>query len=429
MKNKNLFKKIILIAFAVALVLSMILPAVFSQSTQTPKQEKLLNGLKVLMWSDAKADKVAVRLRIHAGSAFDPQGKEGVMQMLADNIFPEETARAFFTEDLGGDIEIITNYDYIQINASSKPEGFLTMMETISAAVANPGIDKETTQKLRNALLRRVAELEAHPAYISDQAVSHRLFGTFPYGRPQKGSLESVKKIDFPDLIDARERFLTADNATIAVTGNFDRALAFRAIRRYFGGWLKSDKKVPLTFRQPDEPASEVLMVEVPKPIAAISRFAIRGVARNDKDLAPSLVFAAILEQRLRSRLPGQAAGDLFVRSDPHTLPGIIMIGFNSPIPGPDAKTSPREMVTKALADLVTEEEFRTASAAVRNTWAKQDPVSFWLDADTYKTFSPEADARLFDKISLADVNAYAARARKLPFAVVMISSAAPKGN
>src|SRR6187399_3315409 len=94
-----------------------------------PKQEKLLNGLKVLMWSDAKADKVAIKIRIHSGSAFDPQGKEGLMQMLANNLFPNEQAsRDFFAEDLGGSIEIITNYDYIQINASSRPDAFVTML-------------------------------------------------------------------------------------------------------------------------------------------------------------------------------------------------------------------------------------------------------------------------------------------------------------
>src|SRR3954469_3951060 len=107
---------------------------------QTPRQEELLNGLKVLLWPDQKADKVTVRLRIHAGSAFDPQGKEGTMQMLADDLFPSEATREFFSEDLGGSLDIVTTYDYIQINASSKPDSFITMLETLSSAVANPAI-------------------------------------------------------------------------------------------------------------------------------------------------------------------------------------------------------------------------------------------------------------------------------------------------
>src|SRR5256885_1017122 len=118
MKIKNLFEKFLI---TVLLTVSLLAQSASSQTTlPAPKQEKLLNGLKILMWSDAKADKVAIKLRIHSGSAFDPQGKEGTMQMLADTFFPTEASREFFTEDLGGNLEIIANYDYIQINASSK---------------------------------------------------------------------------------------------------------------------------------------------------------------------------------------------------------------------------------------------------------------------------------------------------------------------
>ena len=41
------------------------------------------------MWNVPKSDKVTVKVRVHSGSAFDPQQKEGVMRLLADNIFPD----------------------------------------------------------------------------------------------------------------------------------------------------------------------------------------------------------------------------------------------------------------------------------------------------------------------------------------------------
>src|SRR5258708_18684407 len=162
MKNWNRFK----IFFLAALIVGMGLQAAVAQQPFTaPRREKLLNGLKILMWSDAKADQVSVKIRIHSGSAFDPQGREGVMQMLADNIFPTETTRDFFKEDLGGGLEIVTTYDYIQINASSKPESFLTMLETLSTAVSNLVIDKETTATLPASLLEKETTIETNPAH------------------------------------------------------------------------------------------------------------------------------------------------------------------------------------------------------------------------------------------------------------------------
>ncbi|MGH9818874.1 MAG: hypothetical protein ACRD43_01795, partial [Pyrinomonadaceae bacterium] len=147
MKTRKIFLKFCLLSIA----LSTICTASAAQTIGSgrPRQEKLLNGLKILMWNDANAAKVGLKIRIHSGSAFDPQGKEGVMRILAENIFPTPESRDFFKEDLGGSLEIIDNYDYIQINATASPGQFLTLLETIAGAISSPTIDKEMTVKLR----------------------------------------------------------------------------------------------------------------------------------------------------------------------------------------------------------------------------------------------------------------------------------------
>ncbi|MFN0279538.1 MAG: M16 family metallopeptidase [Pyrinomonadaceae bacterium] len=408
----NRFKYII---FAVMCAIFLLATAIFSQTTlPAPKQEKLLNGLKVLMWSDAKADKVSVKIRIHSGSAFDPQGKEGLMQMLADNLFPNEAARDFFREDLGGDLEIVTNYDYVQVNASSSPENFLTMLESVATAVSNPTIDKETTAKLRTALLAKVATLEADPSYVADQAVAKRLFGTFPYGRPQFGTAESLKRIEFGDLIDAKNRFLTADNTTIAISGNFDRAPAFRAVRRYLGGWLKADKKVPATFRQPDEPDQGLQKLGSSSPLTEM-RFAFRGVPRNDKNLATTVILARLLWDRLE-KIP--APHRTTVANESHLLSGIVSIRFSTK---PTAILANTARVEAALADTITEAEFNSAKDTSNSLWSKKDLISLWLDADTFKII-PANDVKIFETVTLADVTAYAASVRKGPIVSVLVS-------
>src|SRR5215213_8788857 len=95
---------------------------------------------------------VKVSIRVHAGAAFDPQGKEGLMRLLSENIFPSAASRSYFADDLGGNLEIITNYDYIQINASARSGEFVTLIQTLAQAVSNPTIDKETTAALKKAL-------------------------------------------------------------------------------------------------------------------------------------------------------------------------------------------------------------------------------------------------------------------------------------
>ena len=426
MQNKKIFQKVVFVALIVLILFSLVAPAIFSQTLPAPKQEKLLNGLRVLMWPDAKASNTSIKVRIHAGSAFDPQGKEGVMQLLADNIFPNEAAREFFVEDLAGGLDVVSNYDYIEINASSKPDSFLTMLETISNAVANPTIDKETTARLRTGLSAKVAALEADPKYVADMAAAQRLLGTFPYGRPEDGSTGSLQTIVFADLVDAKSRFLTADNATITVSGNFDRDLGFRAIRRYFGAWLKSDRKVPSAFRQPDEPPTSVLNLVSPVPNAAAIRFATRGVARKDKEFPASILFTSILETRLKARVPVIHSKDLFVRNSVHTLPGIITIGFaadKDDVGKANGKIEASDLIGKALSDPITEAEFQIAKSQFQAIWAKRDAPATWLDVDTYKLVNAETDYRLADSVTINDVSAFAEKLRKQPFVVVVLNT------
>lgn len=413
------------------LILIFLAFAVFSSSSfaQKPRQEQLLNGLKLLMWSDAKADKITVRIRVHAGSAFDPQGKEGVMQMLSDNLFPNVAAFEFFETDLGGSLSVETTYDYIQIEGSSVADNdkFLSMIETLASAVANPVIDKETTAKLKDSHLKSLRVPQA-PGYVADHAVAQRLFGTFPYGRPQNGTEDSIKKIDFADLIEAKQRFLTADNATVTISGNFNPSYGYKAVRRLFGAWLKSDKRVPSQFRQPDDPPAGLQTLPSPRADVAAIRFAVRGTARNGADMAASQVYAAILQNRLKARVPEAHSADVFVRSESHVQPGIILIGFaagKNEVGTGNGKIDANDLVTKAISDTITDAEFQTARTTVAGKWTARAIEDLWLDADTYKIASVDADRAMFDKVTLADIRAFAERTQKSPMVSVLLNTPA----
>ena len=64
------------------------------------------------------------------------------MKLLTANIFPNAEIKEYFRDDLGGNLNIESNYDYIQVSASAKPDQLLTMLETVSTAVVNLPIDK-----------------------------------------------------------------------------------------------------------------------------------------------------------------------------------------------------------------------------------------------------------------------------------------------
>src|SRR5690606_18444529 len=99
-------------------------------------------------------------------------GREGTMKMLAESLFADQAARDFFSEDLGGSLSITTTHDYIQIDASSRPEQYLTLLGMVATAVSNPVIDREMTEKARTRVKAEYATAAAKTAYIADAAVS-----------------------------------------------------------------------------------------------------------------------------------------------------------------------------------------------------------------------------------------------------------------
>ena len=407
MKIRSLFQKISLSI----LCLTMLAAAASAQrpGSSTPRQEKLLNGLKLLMWSDPSATDVKMSIRIHSGSAFDPQGKEGVMKLLAENLFPTATSREFFAEDLGGSVEVISNYDYIQINATARSSEFLTLLETLAQAVSNPVIDKETTAALKKLHSEKLAVLEKDPAYIADQAAAKRLFGTFPYGRPQMGTSESLQRIDFADLLFAKERFLSSDNATVTIVGKFNGDLGYRAARRYFGAWLKSDRQIPSTFRQPDPPDTKPLEIAIDGAPAQTS-FAFRGFARSD----PDYFAAQILENILKARSARNSAAPTVVH-EARTLPGVVFVRLSGSSGFP----------FNLLTDRITEAEFAAARAETASQLARRSLTDRWLDADTYRTAVP-ADPSALPSVALADVQRVADRLAKNPIVSIVVKPSTP---
>jgi predicted Zn-dependent peptidase len=431
MRIRKYFKKITVLA----LFLFQIAAVSFAQTTiQTaPREEKLLNGLKLLVWSDAKAEKVTVKLRIHSGAAFDPQAKEGVMTLLGDILFPNESVKEYFTEDLGGSLEITSNYDYIQIDASGDNDKILEIMESLAQAVTRPQIDKDTTAKVKTARLEKVKELEKNPSYVADQRVANRLFGNYPYGRPQSGTSETVSKIDFADILLAKQKFLTADNATLAISGNVRYDLIFRAARRYFGGWEKADKKVPATFTQPDAPKSGMPIFESPVEKTSEFRFALRGLARGEKDFYASQILADVLQNRIQER-EGKKA---FVRLESRTLPGFFVFGVSDWNVSTIKKSGNQislpmtdDYQNHFLKDPVKQEEFDKSKSEFLSKLSQMNASDFWLDADTYKIASAKTDWQNAQNATIADAQRVLEKLQKESVAYVLVfSGEKPKEN
>ncbi len=221
-------------ALAAALLLTpLLLPARRARAQQPePRREQLLNGLRVLLLRRPGDAKVWMRLRVHSGAAFDLAGKEGTTALLSDLLFPDPSTRQYVTEELGGNLDVRTNYDMIEITLSGNANEFDRLAELLRNALLQMRLAPDDVQRARDARLKSLDPSALAAAQIADRAARARLFGPHPYARPVEGTAESVKGIERGDLMFARDRFLNPNNSTLVIVGGFDPSHAMIASPR-----------------------------------------------------------------------------------------------------------------------------------------------------------------------------------------------------
>ena len=414
-----------------SLVVLLVAPVVLPQTPPEPEREQLLNGLRVLVWSQPGSPDLLVKLRVDSGAAFDLAGKSGQMALLGDLLFPDAATVDFFTEELGGKLNVSVNYDSLTITMVGKAAQFEQMISVLRNALLSTQFTPEVVTRIRDARIKALHDATVSPSIVADRAIARRLFDDFPYGRLAGGTPEDVARIDRADLMLASERFLNSNNATLAIAGGVTKARAIRTVRQLLGPWRKSENIVPTTFTQPKPPDPRTLIVSVPGPTAEL-RLAVRGLARSDSDYQASIILARLAQHRWQGMSADLANQPVFVRSDGYVLPGMFVMGAavstekTADVVASAQKVIDSLMTTPATAaelDRAKNEVLKETTTSATKSEAVPDP---WLDADTYRLKDVQDQAALLRSVTAADLQRVATRLFKnAPVASVVAGEAA----
>jgi zinc protease len=288
-------------------------------------------------------------------------------------------------------------------------------VEVLRNALLATQLTPEVVGRMREARIKTVRDLSVAPSEVADRAIAARLFGDFPYGRPAAGSPEDLARVERADLMQARDRFLNSNNATLAVIGGVAKPRAMRTLRQLLGPWRKSEQIVPTTFRQPTSPDARTLIVNVPGPSAEI-RLAVRGVSRTDPDFFAAELLARLAQHRWQATTPELAKQPVFVRSDAYVLPGAFVMGtaINTQATV-DTLSNARKVIDSLMTTPATPDELERAKTEVINevTAVLSKPESFpdaWLDMDTYHLSEAQDQIALLRSVTAADIQRVANR-------------------
>ncbi|HEV8430548.1 MAG TPA: pitrilysin family protein [Pyrinomonadaceae bacterium] len=405
-----------LCAFAGVLVCaSLAAHPIIAQPASQPEREQLLNGLRLMFWLRPGTPDVTLKLRINSGAAFDLAGKAGQMSLLGDILFPDPATVDFFTDEMGGKLEVSVGYDSTTITMVGKAAEFEQIIEVLRNALLSTPLTPEVVTRMRDQRIKLLRDTSIAPATVADRAITARLYGDFPYGRPAAGTAEEVSRVDRADLMQARDRFLNSNNATLAIIGGVTKQRAMKAVRQLLGPWRKSEQIVPTTFRQPTPADTRTLIVNVPGPTVEL-RLAARGVARSDSDFAAATVLARLAQNRWQAAAPELAKQPVFARNDAFVLPGAFVMGAAvNEMTVADSLAKARKVIDSLMSTSATPEELERAknevinelTPAITRPEALADP---WLDADTYRFSAPQDQIALLRAVTATEVQRVANR-------------------
>ncbi len=398
--------------FVVALTVAFFSPARAQTNFPQPNREQLLNGLTILFSPRPGNANVLLKLRIRSGAAFDLAGKAGTMALLGDALFPDPATREYVTENLGGRLEVSTTYDSIDVTISGKASELERMIELLRNAVITTNLSVENVTRVREARLKQLSETSASASQLADREIAKRLFGSYPYGNPATGTVESLAKVERADLMLAHERFLHPDNSTLVVIGGVDKTPLMRDLRQLLGPWGKGDRAYPATFRQPNAPDARVLLINQADAKNAEIRIAVRGLARSDRDVTAAWLLAQVARERWQAALPELSAP--FVRHEAYALPGMLVFGASVPTSSVSkAISAAQEVMRTLMQNEPTPAEMSRALASppsmLHRPSEAESLADFWLDSEIYKvsTSNPSIDP---GRVAAADVQRAAVR-------------------
>tara|TARA_R110002073_G_scaffold46471_2_gene126798 strand:+ start:2295 stop:3626 length:1332 start_codon:yes stop_codon:yes gene_type:complete len=283
-------------AFAVAAV-AFVLYAAPAKAAQI---ERVISpgGIEAWLVEDHLNPIVSLNLAFRGGSALDPEGKEGLANMvstLLDEGAGDLDSQAFqqTLEDNSITLRFSAARDSFGARVQTLTEYRDLAFDLLRQAMTQPRFDAEPVSRLRAQLLANLRHESEDADAIAGKTLMKTLYPDHPYGRPTGGTPESVAAIQIADLRAFVKERLARDTLAIGVVGDITAKELAPLLDKTFGALpaKAAPWKVP---EVAPKVAGRTIIVEKPLKQSNIL-FADRGLMRNDPDFYAAYVMNHIL--------------------------------------------------------------------------------------------------------------------------------------
>ncbi len=241
---------------------------------------------------------IAIRFAFRGGAAQDDPGKEGLayfVSAMMDEGAGDLDALAFQEkqQELAMRMEFDAARDVMLANLQTLTANKDEVFDLVRLALTEPRFDEDAIARVRAQILAGLKFDEHDPETVASLAWDRLAFQGHPYGRPIKGTPQSIASITRDDLRSYVRRVFARDQLLISVVGDIDAEELGKALDHIFGTLPAKAGLVPVADAAPPlGPAREIIEMDVPQSVA---QFGHRGIPRKDKDFIAAYVLNYII--------------------------------------------------------------------------------------------------------------------------------------
>ena len=269
----------------------------------SPVRHVLPNGAVVIVQETSFSPAVTIAMAFRAGSVNEPDDRTGLAWFLARVIDRGTTTRsadaiAEALDDRGVALRTATNRHVISLSCTCLSEDFSDVVAVVADVARNPVFPQDEIEKRRSELVTAIRQDQDNPGMRAAEALQALLYGgSHPYGRPAKGTVESVERIRREDLVAYHAARFAPSALFVVIVGDVRAADAVAQVTRAFDGWDAvpvPEREVPHVAR----PSSrQQLVIEMPdKPQSDIA-YGFTSISRLDPTYGHHWVMNNILGQ------------------------------------------------------------------------------------------------------------------------------------
>lgn len=246
------------------------------------------NGARVFFVEAPELPIVDIQITFDAGAARDGDQyglallTNGLLSEGANGMTAEQISVGF--ESLGAQFGNTAQRDMsmFSLRSLTEPKNLDPALKLLATIISKPDFPQAAFDRERNRLLLAIDQRKQQPDELADEAFYKAVFRDHPYASLPEGTEQTVKALTVNDLRHFYKQYLVANNAVIAMVGDFDRKQAEAVAETLIGG-LPAGERASVVPPVPTLDKANMITIEHPSTQTHLL-VGQPGMKRGDKD-------------------------------------------------------------------------------------------------------------------------------------------------